>query len=158
MDKIPKRKSIRLPGYDYRKQGAYFITIDTKEHKELFWDASDPVILSKYGEIAKDAIKRIPVRYPMISVDHYVIMPNHIHLLLQIHEMGNGRSMIAPTVSVVVQQMKGYVTKKCGFPAWQKSFYEHVIRGDADYSEIWQYIENNPQKWILQKNAKNHTD
>lgn len=142
---MPKRKNIRLPGFDYSAQGVYFITIDSKDHKEIFWD--DYVSLSKYGEIVKQAILNIPVRYPMISIDHYVIMPNHIHLLLRICNDVGGRSMITPTVSVVIQQMKGCVTKKCGFPVWQKSFYEHIIRGDADYLETWEYIENNPVKW-----------
>lgn len=145
MNDLPKRKNIRLPGFDYSEQGVYFITIDSKDHKEIFWD--DSVSLSKYGEVVKQAISNIPIRYPMISIDHYVIMPNHIHLLLRIRNDIGGRSMIAPTVSVVIQQMKGYVTKKCGFPVWQKSFYEHIIRGDTDYLETWEYIENNPVKW-----------
>ena len=55
--------------------------------------------------------------------------------------------MPAPTVTTVIQQMKGYVTKQIGFTVWQKLFYDHIIRNENDYREIWEYIENNPIKW-----------
>ena len=55
--------------------------------------------------------------------------------------------MLAPTISKVVQQMKGYVTKRLGESIWQKLFHDHIVRGDADYREIWNYIEGNPSKW-----------
>ena len=74
-------------------------------------------------------------------------MPNHIHLLLQINTDHNGRSMIAPTISTVVRLMKGVVSKQAGFTVWQKGFYDHVIRNDNDYPDIWNYIEGNPSKW-----------
>jgi len=78
-------------------------------------------------------------------------MPNHIHLLLQIHTDANGRSMIAPTVSTVVRLMKGAISKQAGFPVWQKGFFDHVIRNEKDYQEIWKYIESNPGKWSEDK-------
>ena len=84
----------------------------------------------------------------MISVDNYAIMPNHIHLLLQIHSDVDGRPMAAPTISTVVNQMKGAVSKEIGHSVWQKGFHDHVIRGEEDYREIWQYIEGNPGKWM----------
>ncbi len=59
--------------------------------------------------------------------------------------------MPAPTISTVIQQMKGYVTKQIGFPVWQKGFQDHIIRGEADYKEIYKYIENNPLKWAEDK-------
>ena len=105
-------------------------------------------MLSEYGNIVETAIKNIPLKYTSVSVDRYVIMPNHIHLLLQIHIDENVRAMPAPTVSTVIQQMKGYVTKQIGFPVWQKLFYDHIIRNGNDYREIWEYIENNPLKWV----------
>ena len=95
----------------------------------------------------EQAIKNIGHHYPAISVDHYVVMPNHIHLLLQINTDENGRPMVAPTISIVVQQMKGYVTKQLGRSIWQKLFHDHVIRNENDYRIIWEYIENNPTQW-----------
>jgi len=59
--------------------------------------------------------------------------------------------MLAPTISTVIQQTKGYITKQIGFSVWQKLFYDHIIRGEKDYKEIWEYIDNNPLKWELDR-------
>lgn len=151
---LPKRKPNRLPDFDYSTPGAYFITICTKNHTCLFWKGvgasiarPQTPILSPYGVIVDRTIRQIPVHYPSISVDHYAIMPNHIHLLLQINTDADGRAMLAPTISTVVQQLKGIVTKQIGQTVWQKLFHDHVIRSEADYSKIWQYIDSNPAKW-----------
>ena len=74
-------------------------------------------------------------------------MPNHVHLLLQINTDPDGRAMLAPTVSRVVQQLKGVVTKQIGHSIWQKLFHDHVIRNEKDYLKIWEYIDNNPARW-----------
>ena len=63
-----------------------------------------------------------------------------------------GRPKAAPTIAMVVNQMKGAVSKQIGFPVWQKGYYDHVIRNNADYREVWQYIEGNPGKWTEDKN------
>lgn len=76
-------------------------------------------------------------------------MPNHVHLLLQINTNADGRPMVAPTISTVVQQLKGIVSKQIGHSIWQKLFHDHVIRNAADYTKIWEYIENNPLQWKL---------
>ena len=74
-------------------------------------------------------------------------MPNHVHLLLRIREDDGGRMISAPTISTVVGQMKRYVSKQVGTALWQKSFHEHVVRGEQDYREIWNYIDGNPARW-----------
>ena len=124
---LPKRKINRLKEYDYSQPNAYFITICTKNKEKLFWEnvgasiaRPDNIALSQYGKVVQEAIIKIPHIYPMISVDNFAVMPNHVHLLLQIHADDGGRAMLAPTISVVVQQMKGYVTKKIGASIWQK--------------------------------------
>ena len=154
MMELPKRKPNRLTEYDYSQPNAYFVTICTRKKQKMFWGnvgasiaRPDRLPLSVYGKVVEEAILNIPKHYPMISVDNYVIMPNHIHLLLQIHTDDCGRAMLAPTIARVVQQMKGYVTKKIGISIWQKLFHDHVIRGQQDYLEIWNYIEGNPSKW-----------
>ena len=151
---LPTRQQNRLKEYDYSTPNAYFITICTEKRKNLFWtdvgaitDRPEHVPLTKLGRVVQQSIEDISKHYPMVSVDHYVIMPNHIHLLLQINTDVNGRSMIAPTISTVVRLMKGAVSKQAGFPVWQKGFYDHVIRNDKDYQDIWNYIEGNPDKW-----------
>ena len=151
---LPKRKPNRLKEYDYSSPGVYFITICTKDRRNLFWENAGASItrppdvqLSEYGKIVDSAIRNIPVYYPAISIDSYTVMPNHIHLLLQINADEDGRAMLAPTISAVVQQMKGYVTKQIGHSIWQKLFHDHVVRGERDYLKIWEYIDSNPIKW-----------
>ena len=151
---FPKRKQNRLKEYDYSMPNAYFITVCTEKRRNLLWTDAEAIVdcpscvpLTHLGRVTQKCIEEIPSHYPAVSVDHYVIMPNHIHLLLQIHSDGNGRSMIAPTVSTVVRLMKGAVSKTVGYPIWQKGFYDHVARNQTDYEEIWRYIEGNPGKW-----------
>ena len=153
---LPKRKPNRLINYDYSQPNAYFITICTKNKEMLLWEnvgasiaRPENVRLSQYGKIVEESIEKISTCYPAITVDNYVVMPNHIHLLLQIHSDDNGRAMLAPTISRVVQHMKGYVTKQIGKSIWQKLFHDHVIRDEAGYLKIWNYIEGNPSKWEL---------
>ena len=151
---LPKRKPNRLKDFDYSQPNAYFITICTKNKEMLFWEnvgasiaRPEDVQLSKYGKIVVEAIEKISTIYPVITVDNYVVMPNHIHLLMQIHSDSSGRAMLAPTISIVIQQMKGYATKKIGRSIWQKLFHDHVIRDEKGYLKIWNYIEGNPSKW-----------
>ncbi len=151
---LPKRKQTRLADYSYSTPGAYFITVCTIDRQNLFWaqvgaDIIRPegIPLNALGKLAEQAIQSISQHYSALSVDCYVIMPNHIHLLLQIHTDHDGRILSAPTISRVVGQFKRRVSKQAGFPLWQKGFYDHVIRGEQDYIEVWQYIRDNPVKW-----------
>ena len=150
----PTRKQNRLPEFDYSTPSAYFVTVCTNGRRNLLWktvgaiiDRPENVPLTCVGEIVRQCIEDIPKYHPAVTVDHYVIMPNHIHLLLQIHSDSNGRSVIAPTISTVVKSAKGAASRKAGFSLWQKGFHDHVIRGEADYREIWEYIEHNPARW-----------
>ena len=74
-------------------------------------------------------------------------MPNHVHLILRLHHVEDGRMISAPSVSTIVAQMKRWASRQAGMALWQKSFHEHVIRGERDYREIWEYIETNPAGW-----------
>ena len=156
MDKtLPQRKSIRLCRSLYAQPGAYFITICTKNRKNLFWQTVGACIagpqalcLTELGEIVKQTILNIPQKYPGVYIDCYTIMPNHIHLLLRIAGSEN-----IPTVSIgrILQQTKGAVSKKAHFSVWQKSFYDHIVRNEHDYREICQYIESNPARWLADR-------
>lgn len=130
MDKLPKIKNIRLQNYDYSQAGYYFITICTKNKENLFWDVGAtfgrPELeyqLTPIGYIVDREINRINTIYNDIKINKYVIMPNHIHMIIIISEK-NGRSKTAPTVSRIIQQFKGSITKKLGFPIWQKLFHD----------------------------------
>ena len=150
----PARKPNRLSQYDYSTPGAYFITICTKDKRCILGSIVGAsiarpatVALSAMGKIVEKAILQIPVHYPAVSVDRYVVMPNHVHLLLQIHTDESGRPMVAPTISRIMQQMKGAVTKQIGRSVWQKLYHDHVIRGEDDLRAVREYIAHNPARW-----------
>lgn len=107
--------------------------------------------LSEIGRIVDQAILEIPAHYANIGVDQYVIMPNHIHMILVLLDSqnldGGAKQSNSAAISRVILQMKSAVTKNIGYPIWQKSFYDHIIRDDMDYAAILDYIEANPGRW-----------
>jgi len=152
MDNLPTRKSIRLKNYDYSQNGAYYITICTKNKQHLFWNdivgariARPP--LSDIGKVTENAINKISFHYPMVLVDKYAIMPNHIHMILIISNEDSERALRAPTISTIINQMKGYITKQIGYSIWQKLYNDHVIRSETEYKTKWEYIDTNPIRW-----------
>ncbi len=86
------------------------------------------------------AIENIPSIYPNVSVDQYVIMPNHVHMILVLSDAQT-------SVPVIINQLKRNVTKQIGYSIFQRSYHDHIIRNQADYEKIWEYIEDNPRKW-----------
>jgi len=151
---LPKRKKNRLENYDYSSCGAYFITVCTLERKNFFWknvgaiiDRPQNVELSLNGKIVDEAIQNITSVYPTLSLESYVVMPNHIHILLRVCADEYGRPLVAPTMSRVVKQLKGIVSKQIGVTIWQKSFHDHIIRNREDYEEHLRYIYENPIHW-----------
>lgn len=145
MDELPIRRPVRLGEYDYSQNGCYLVTVCTKDHQAFFRNANNFDELSAHGECVRMAIQSIPAHYQNVTVDEYVIMPNHIHLILTIL---NGENK-GKSISTIIGQMKRWVSKQVGFPIWQKSYYEHIIRNEADYLETRQYILNNPLKWKM---------
>ena len=148
MDKYPNRKWVRLREYDYSSDGAYFVTICTAQKRHILSEIVDrginespAVVLSKTGMIAEKYLRSIP------GIDKYVIMPNHIHLII-IKE--NGKPL-----SSDIRSFKGLTTKEAGFPVWQAYYYDHVIRDEEDYRIKWKYIDDNPAKWASDEYNKN---
>jgi len=148
---LPVRKSIRLKDYDYSQAGCYFITICVNNGQELLGRIVGATVpgrphteLSELGKNVDTAIGYY-ITNKMVAIDKYVIMPNHIHLIIVIQpETGDrGRSPL----QYVVRNLKSYVTKTAGFSPWQRSFHDHIIRNEAEYQRIWQYIDENPQRW-----------
>ena len=153
---LPKRKTIRLPNYDYSSPGAYFVTVCTRDRRCLLSEINvgadalgGPCLsLTATGKVVEKYILSTD-RICGVSIDKYVIMPNHIHLILRISDepqSGPPRAS-APTVSDAIGAMKRLINKEVGANIWQRSFHEHVIRGAEDYAMIWDYIEQNPAKW-----------
>ena len=127
--------------YDYSSDGAYFVTICTDQKKHSLARIVDrgptekpEIILTSIGEIIESYIKTIP------GIDKYVIMPNHVHLILI---KDNGKPLASD-----IRSFKGLSSKKAGVQIWQNSYYEHVIRDEEDYKTKWKYIDDNPAKWV----------
>ena len=165
---VEQRKSNRIESYDYSQTGAYFITICTQDRKRILSKITvgtgvldcPQVQLLKHGEIADKYICQLNAFYAHVSVDRYVIMPDHIHILMTIQKGQSGTPV--PTseikidnknssVSKFISTFKRFCNKECGENIWQRSFYDHIIRNQQDYNEIWQYIENNPRKWAMMR-------
>ena len=158
---LPKRKSTRLKGYDYSKPGAYFITICVKDRKELLSKiiVGDGVldvpknILTGYGEIANKHLVNMSDFYENIKIDKFVVMPNHIHMLIQILESNNKNGPSGtpvPTNSLIAQfvsTFKRFCNKEYGKNIWQSRSNDHIIRGEKDYQKIWEYIDTNVIRW-----------
>ena len=149
---MKQRKDNRLKHFDYSSPGSYFITICVKDRKPILSTIipnenvfqSPKINLTQYGEVVDNAIKNIPSIYPVISLEKYVIMPEHLHLLLRIRTDENGLAVQAPSIDRVIKQFKSYVTKQIGFSLWQRTYFDHIVRGIDDYNNIWEYINNNP--------------
>ncbi len=160
-EEFPKRKPNRMASYDYSSNGAYFITICTDNRRCIFSNVvvgaihESPVTeLSCYGKCVDDVIKTVPERFN-VNIPQYVIMPNHIHLLIEIID---GRAIresplrSRSEISKIVGYIKMNSTKKIHFlnpkeKVWQRSFHDHVIRNEKDYRKIYEYILSNPSIW-----------
>ena len=154
MQDEPKRKPLRLPEFPYTQAAYYFVTVCCKGKAPFFFfflgnglDRSAAVCLSRCGEIADADLRALPQHFPGVQVLKYVIMPDHLHLILAL----DGQSASVPQI---LASYKSGVSRKCGRAVWQKSYYDHVIRGRKDFEEIWRYIDNNPQKRWLQQHGE----
>ena len=166
---LQTRKPNRLKNYDYSQNGAYFITICTKDRKEILSQVivgeglappvkglAPPVLkLLPFGECIKEQINNLEIRYENVKIDNYVIMPNHIHILMRIENQTGGASP-SPTVSDIICAFKSLSTLECKklLPIdilFQRSYHDHIIRDDIDYQNICQYIDENPIKWAEDK-------
>lgn len=156
---LPSRKRNRLKDYDYSSNGAYFITICTKDKEKtlssIVGDGSPVPKLSLQGTIVDSLIHNITTKYPSVHVLHAVIMPNHIHLLLRIDNACiSNIETPSPAIGTVIGWLKYSATKQInevrhtpGSPVFQRSFHDHVIRNETDLQTIWDYIEYNPIRW-----------
>ena len=164
-----ERKPNRLAEYDYGQEGCYFITLCTHGRANLF-SVENPVGNGLCAVPSEDTSNRIihkwiretQNKFENIKIDKYVIMPDHIHLIVTIEERHAGRSLPdvmaffkTMTTNEYMRGVKAGVLPAFQKKLWQKSYYDHVIRNQQDYNEIWEYIENNPKKWrLLRSNGK----
>lgn len=167
---LPARRSIRLQGFDYANDGAYFVTIVARERKCLFGEVvSDHVVASEIGRVVDAEWQRTPSLRPEVKLGDYVLMPNHLHALVFIERTGRRGDLRSPaealdntasgpcgprsnSLSAVVAGFKSAATRQCrdrgllwsGASLWQRNFYEHIVRNEGEHAQICDYIEQNP--------------
>ena len=178
IEELPRRKPLRLTGYDYSQAGVYFVTICTRGRVCCLSQIVPPacvgalheapaVILTDMGQIVETMIQSLPRRYPGVTVIKYVIMPNHVHLLLKLPPLdpcerahhdaplrpgrtknGGSRSLLAKMIGYLKMNVTKEVHNRYpDFQLWQTRYHDHVVRNDADYLRIWNYIDTNPAQW-----------
>ena len=155
---LPKRKQNRLKDYDYDSAGAYFITVCTQDRKCLLshivgggaFDAPENQLTSM-GKIVEKYIQS-GNHIDRVTVEKYVIMPNHVHLLL-IVDMVDGTSRAPSSTNAVIPHFMSTFKRFChrdiGQKIFQRSYHDHVVRDRQDYLKIWEYIDDNPKQWEL---------
>ena len=165
-------KSIRLPDWDYSSEGLYFLTICTRNRECILGDVvNDKIKLSKIGEIVEKCWNEIPKHFINVVLDEFVVMPNHVHGIIEITNCRDGVTpslhkppLHRPTLGQIIGYFKYQTTRIINrirntpyVPIWQSRFYEHVIRNEIELNSIREYIINNPLKWELDRNnIKNH--
>ena len=180
IEALPRRKPLRLGSYDYSQAGVYFVTICTRGRNCILGKIRPDRtwIPSELGALAGEELAQIPVHRPNVTILHSVVMPNHVHILLQIHPAssdggrgttcrarlsgeGSFGSLLQDSLSTIIGAYKAAVTRRWRqmtattsrgptpkpIPVWQTRYHDHVVRNDADYLRIWNYIDTNPAQW-----------
>ena len=155
---LPKRKPNRLENYDYGEIGCYFVTLCTQKRQRLFEidTVGNDLCVVPQNQIIRKWIKETQNKFPNIKFDKYVIMPDHLHFIVNITERHTGRSLQdamkffkTMTTNEYIKGVRNGLLPPFKNKLWQKSYYDHIIRNQQDFNEIWEYIENNLKKWVL---------
>ena len=182
---ISQRKNPRLKEYDYGSPGFYFVTINTHNREKILsqiasqnavraaayggpppFNANDRtiappiVMLTRYGEIVRKYIERIDISYNNARVDQYAIMPNHIHLVIQITEPRNGPPWAAARTANLIRMinsLKTLTSKEAGFTLWHRGYFDHIIRTDEDLYNTRRYVKYNASKHLLNQEEGHDT-
>ena len=158
--KLPQRKRLRLPKYDYSQPGYYFITICTHARQRLFDDfvGADLCVRPSPENIPLHWLWELQGKFTGIKIDIYAVLPDHIHLILVIPGGHTGPPLQEMMKWYKTQTTNAYIrhVRDGSLPPfqkhlWQRGYYDHVIRNDADLAAIRQYIRSNPLKWIQDK-------
>lgn len=161
------RKSMRLPNYDYSQENIYFVTICADQRAQVLGEIENgEIVLNDIGKIINDYWEELPQRFANIEMGEYVIMPNHLHGIINIvgarfsrpdnniNENIKGRENPAPTLGQIIAYYKYQTTKQINIiqnnpiiKFWQRNYYEYVVRDEKDLSRIRDYILTNPLTW-----------
>ena len=155
---LPNRKPNRLTDYNYSTPGAYFITVCTQDRRPILGKIVGGGALdapyTQLTEAGRTVYRNILSgnNAAGITVDKFVIMPNHIHMILLVEETASSGTSKAPSptnalIPHSISTLKRFCSKDIGHNIFQRSYHDHVIRNEADYLKIWQYIDTNPARW-----------
>ena len=175
------RRSIRLHDYDYAQAGAYFVTIVAKNHACLFGELIGSAMrLNQFGVIVQSCWEDLPVHYPNVELDAFVVMPNHLHGIVVITDGTVGARHASPlphasplqlphgtapgSLGTMIGSFKSAAAKRVnksrdtpGAPVWQRNYYEHIIRDEKDLERIREYIDANSFNWTQdEENPETH--
>jgi REP element-mobilizing transposase RayT len=157
LDGPPRRKATRLIGHDYREPGMYFVTPCAHEHRAHFGVVREGAMHpNPIGRMVINVWQEMPLSFPKVTLDAWMLMPNHFHglLLLDAEDVTTN-----PRLGDVMRWFKAITTNRYihgvrdhGWPRfddhlWQRNYYDHIVRNDADLDRIRTYIENNPATW-----------
>ena len=167
---IHHRRSIRLKGYDYAQEGAYFVTLCSHRRELLFGEIiKERIRLSEMGEIVRDEWLRTMEVRKNVDMDAFIVMPDHLHgIILITDQLVRATRRVAPTrrgpelrsgsLGAIIGQFKSVSAKRVnkyrrtsGNAVWQRNYYEHIIRDEGDLNRIRGYILNNPLQWFYEK-------
>lgn len=169
------RRSIRLKNYDYSSFGYYFVTICAFNRDHTFGKIVDgSIFLSTIGKIVHQNWLEIPNHYPKVILDNFIVMPNHMHGIIQICNVNVGvdynqplhrhkprrhtfqhpiPNSIAYVIGTYKSSVKRYFTRQnVDLIVWQRNYYDHIIRDDNDLNRIRRYIDENTQNWYRDRN------
>lgn len=154
---FPTRKSNRLNNFDYSHNGVYFVTVCTENRLKLLSAITNgkgkiPLVkLSPIGTEVEKSISYINENVHGVTIENFVIMPNHIHLIV-ILDLEQTRTL---SLADVIGRLKSFTNKRFNqiqgiqnAILWQRSYYDHVILDEEDYGNIWDYIDRNPVMWL----------
>lgn len=172
---IHHRRSIRLKGYNYAQAGLYFVTICTHNRECLFGEIDANLLQPNHaGIMIRKWWLELENKFTSIQLHEFIVMPNHVHGIIQIVEADlcvcpepnnaidsetAGAHTGAPLHTMVqwfktmttndyIQQVKSHDWKRFDGKLWQRNYHEHIIRNEASYLKIAEYIQTNPQKWL----------
>ena len=165
-----QRRSIRLPGYDYGQAGAYFVTVCAQNQQCVFGNVEAGMMhLNVLGEIVQETWRGLPGHYPYVELDAFLVMPNHVHMIVVLVDSVGAGLKPAPTtfpltdacaiaqrhrLPEIIRAFKTFSSRRInehratpGVSLWQRNYFEHIIRNDVALDRIRQYILDNPVRW-----------
>jgi putative transposase len=153
-----RTKSSRLTTWDYKSNGRYFVTICLAERVPYFGQIEDSSLVeTAIGEYAKKCWQEIPGHYPFVVLDAFVLMPDHLHGVLDICKEDRTQwktNKFEPQYQNLANVVRGFKMAVTSFAkanhidfCWQPRYYDRIIWNNRDLESVRNYIRDNPENW-----------